>query len=151
MNIPENKQYVLFGGVFVLANKLQVVADKRVQWLSTKQWFLLRNLNDLPADPPPTITTLAKETDTSRQNISKMLEVLQRQGYVELQDSAQDRRSQAVVLTEAGAQILQQVAQEATPFFGELFADIRKEECAAAAAVVIKLIEKLNQMQEGIK
>ncbi|MEG0217871.1 MAG: helix-turn-helix domain-containing protein, partial [Raoultibacter sp.] len=86
MNIPENKQYVLFGGVFVLANKLQVVADKRVQWLSTKQWFLLRNLNDLPADPPPTITTLAKETDTSRQNISKMLEVLQRQGYVELQD-----------------------------------------------------------------
>ena len=53
MKIPENKQYVLFGGAFVLANKLQLVADKKTHGLSTKQWFLLRNLSDLPADPPP--------------------------------------------------------------------------------------------------
>ena len=151
MRIPENKQYVLFGGAFVLANKFQVVADKTVHGLSTKQWFLLRNLSDLPTDPPPTITMLAKETDTSRQNVSKMLEVLQRQGYVELQDSAQDHRSQAVVLTEAGAQILRHTAQEAAPFFAELFSGIDADECAIAAGVVVKLIGKLGQMQEDME
>lgn len=148
MKIPENKQYVLFGGAFLLANKLQMVADKTVPGLSTKQWFLLRNLRDLSNNPPPTITMLAKETDTSRQNVRKMLEVLQRQGYVALRDSAKDHRSQVVEMTEAGAQILRQVAQEAAPFFTELFSGISEEECAAAANVVLKLIENLYKMQE---
>lgn len=151
MKIPENKQYVLFGGAFVLANKLQLVADKKTHGLSTKQWFLLRNLSDLPADPPPTITMLAKETDTSRQNVSKMLEVLQRQGYVVLQNNAEDHRSQSVVLTESGAQVLRQVAQEAVPFFIELFSGISEEECAVSADVVIKLIDNLYKMQEEME
>lgn len=148
MKIPKNKQYVLFGGAFVLANKLQAVADKTVEGLSTKQWFLLRNLSDFPDNPPPTITMLAKETDTSRQNVRKMLEALQRQGYVVLRDSTEDHRSQMVEMTEQGAQILRQMAANAAPFFAELFADIGTEECEVAAEVVIKLIEKLNQMQE---
>jgi MarR family transcriptional regulator for hemolysin len=151
MKIPENKQYVLFGGAFVLANKLQLVADKKIQGLSTKQWFLLRNLSDLPTNPPPTITVLAKETDTSRQNVSKMLEVLQRQGYVALQDNAEDRRSQSVVLTDLGAQVLHQVAQEAVPFFTELFSGISEEERAVSAGVLIKLIDNLYKMQEAIE
>lgn len=148
MRIPANKQYVLFGGTFVLANKLQAVADKTVHGLSTKQWFLLRNLSDLQVNFPPTISLLAKETDTTRQNISKMLEVLQRQGYVILKNSTEDHRSQTVEMTEAGYQILHQIAQQATPFFTELFSDIQTEEYEIAAAVVIKLIAKLNQMQK---
>lgn len=150
MKIPENKQYVLFGGAFLLANKLQAVADKQVHGLSTKQWFMLRNLSDLPLDPPPTITLLARETDTSRQNVRKMLEILQRQGYVVLTDSMQDHRSQTVFLTESGAQVLRQVAQEATPFFAELFSGLGAEECAVAADTVVKLIGKLNQMQQKL-
>lgn len=151
MKIPENVQYVLFGGTFVLANKLQVVADKKVQGLSTKQWFLLRNLSELPIYPPTTITTLANETDTSRQNVSKMLEGLQRNGYVVLRNSDKDRRSQTVEMTEAGAGVLRQMAQEAYPFFIELFSGIDAQECAAAAQVVVKLINNLNKMQEEMK
>ena len=151
MKIPKNKQYVMFGGTFLLANKLQLVADKRTQELSTKQWFLLRNLSDLPADPPPTITMLAKQTDTSRQNVSKMLEVLQRQGYVMLQHNQEDQRSQTVVLTESGAQVLRQVAQEAIPFFAELFSGISEQECAVSAGVVTKLIDNLCKMQQEME
>ena len=151
MKIPDNKQYVMFGGTFVLANKLQLVADKKAHGLSTKQWFLLRNLSDLPDDTPPTITMLARETDTSRQNVRKMLEVLQRQGYVALQHNAQDHRSQSVVLTESGAQMLRQMAQEAAPFFTELFSGISEEEYSVSAGVVIKLIDNLYKMQEEMK
>lgn len=151
MKIPENKQYILFGGTFVLANKLQAVADKSVHGLSTKQWFLLRNLSDLPMDPPPTITMLAKETDTSRQNVRKMLEVLQRHGYVTLFDNKNDHRSQSVVLTEAGTQVLKQVALDAKPFFMQLFSGINEEEYKIAADVVIKMIDNLNEMQEHLE
>ena len=151
MKIPENKQFILFGGIFVLANKLQAVADKTVQGLSTKQWFLLRSLSDMPMEQPPTITLLAKTTDTSRQNTSKMLEVLQRQGYVDLQYNELDHRSQSVVLTDKGTQILRQMAQNSVPFFTELFSNLTTQECEVAAEVVVKLIKKLNQTQEDMK
>lgn len=150
MKIPQNKKYIMFGGTFALANKLQVIADKRMTGLSTKQWFLLRNLSDFSSNAWPTMTELAKETDTSRQNVSKMLEVLKRQGYVELQNNVEDHRSQVVVLTESGCNILRQVAQEAQPFFDELFLDIPEEEYLVAAKVVIKMMANLNCMQKDI-
>lgn len=148
MIIPENDQYVLFGGAFILANKLQLVADKKARGLSTKQWFLMRNLQDLSTEPPPTITMLAKETDTSRQNVSKMLLALQKHGYVILRGSEADRRSQTVEMTLKGKEILNQMAGESTSFFAELFEDISGEESKAAAKVVIKLIDNLKKMQE---
>lgn len=151
MKIPENNQYVLFGGTFILANKLQSVADKKSIGLSTKQWFLMRNLQDLSTESPPTITMLAKETDTSRQNVSKMLSTLQKQGYVILRDSEADRRSQTVEMTIKGKEMLEQMAGRSTYFFAELFNGISGEEIEAAAKVVIKLIENLKKMQEDFE
>lgn len=151
MKIPENKQYVLFGGTFLLANKLQVVADETIEGVTTKQWFLLRNLLDLPAEPCPTITLLAKETDTSRQNVSKMLEVLQKQGYVMLHQSPEDRRSQTVEITEQGRRMMKSKALSARHFFTQLYSGISEEETAAAAAVMVKMLANIQRMQEEME
>ena len=135
----------------MLANKMQLVGDKKVRGLSTKQWFLMRNLHDLSKDPPPTITMLAKETDTSRQNVSKMLLTLQKQGYVILRASKTDRRSQTVEMTKKGQEILKQMADESASFFVDLFNGISDEDSEVAAKVVIKLIENLGKMQENLE
>lgn len=150
MKIPKNNQYILFGGNFVLANKMQWVADKKVEGLSSKQWFLLRTLYEMPEEPVPTITSLARETDTSRQNVTKMLESLHRQGCVILSDNPQDRRSRTVMPTEQGLQMLESMAKQSPGFFNELFAGISNEECAVAAKVVIKMTENLLKMQEDV-
>lgn len=150
MKVPDNHQHVLFGGSFVLANKLQCVADKTVEGLSTKQWFLLRTLYDMPSDPTPTITSLAKETDTSRQNVTKMLEVLQRQNCVLIGEGQHDRRSRTVELTEHGLHMLGGMANQAQDFFENLFFGISQQECAAAAKVTVKMIENLTRMQEDL-
>lgn len=147
MRIPDNRQYVLFGGTFVLANKLQQVADKEIGGLTTKQWFLLRNLLDMPADSPPTITQLAKETDTTRQNISKMLEALQKQGLVHLAESPRDRRGQQVEITPLGREKMAEKAAASRPFFARLFAGIPEEEAAQAAKVMLQMIDNLETMQ----
>lgn len=150
MNIPQNDRYILFGGSFVLANKLQWVADKRVEGLSTKQWFLLRTLEDMPKSPAPTITSLAKETDTTRQNVTKMLDTLCAQGCVVLKDNPRDHRSRTVEMTERGQQLLGSMAGNAQGFFKELFAGLDDEACKAAARVTVKMIENLHRMQEEI-
>lgn len=151
MKIPDNNQYILFGGSFVLANKLQLVADKMVEGLSTKQWFLLRTLYDMPKEPTPTITSLARETDTSRQNVAKMLEVLQRQGCVVLGANPQDQRSRSVEMTEQGLHMLGQMADQARGFFTELFTGIDEDEAAVAAQVMIKMVKNLEQLQQDLR
>ncbi|MDL2232023.1 MarR family winged helix-turn-helix transcriptional regulator [Ruminococcaceae bacterium OttesenSCG-928-L11] len=150
MKVPENNQYVLFGGSFVLANKMQLVADRTVTGLSTKQWFLLRSLFDMPEEPAPTITSLAKETDTSRQNVTKMLEVLQRQGCVTLGDNPHDHRSRTIEMTDHGLRLLGTMAKQSEGFFKDLFSGISDEQCAVAAQVAIKMIENLSRMQEDL-
>ena len=149
MRIPENYQYVLFGGTFILANKLQYVADRMVAGIPTKQWFLLRTLQDMPTQPPSTITTLANETNTTRQNNTKMLELLHRKGYVTLTDNPNDQRSRLVEMTEQGRQMLDVMASRSMDFFLELFDGISEEECETAARVTIKLIENLGKMQDS--
>lgn len=148
MKIPENKQYVLFGGSFVLANKLQAVADQRIAGLSSKQWFLLKTLYDMPKEPAPTITTLAGEADTSRQNVTKMLDVLCREGCVLLKDNPDDQRSRIVEITGLGRQMLVQMREGSHGFFTELFDGIGAEECETAAEVLLKMVQNLDRMQE---
>jgi DNA-binding MarR family transcriptional regulator len=151
MKIPDNNQYLLFGGSFVLANKLQLVADKTVDGISIKQWFLMRNLADMPTNPPPTISSLANETDTSRQNVTKILAVLERQGCVMLSNDSNDLRSRTVKLTNKGQKVLAKLAVNAQPFMKELFTGIQSKECDIAGKVMLKMIQNLMDMQEEIR
>ena len=147
MKIPQNNRYILFGGSFVLANKLQVVADKTVEGLSSKQWFLLKTLQDMPDEPVPTITSLAKESDTSRQNTTKKLEALRKRKCVLIEDNQNDQRSRALKITEHGRNLLVSMRENSYDFFEKVFEGISDEECEAAAKVTIKLIDNLSKMQ----
>ncbi len=148
MKPPENTEYLLFGGTFVLANKLQFMGDKLVEGIPTKQWFLLRNMIDMPQNPPPAINQIAAAMDSTRQNISKMLEVMEREGYVTLEKSQSDKRSQCVRITEKGFACAQKKAEDAQNFLNDLYKGISKEEQIAAGKVLVKMVENLQAMEE---
>lgn len=148
MKPPENTKYLLFGGTFVLANKLQFVGDKVVDGLSTKQWFLLRNMMDMPREPAPTITQIARAMDSTRQNIAKMLEVMKRQGYVVLTRDETDHRNRCVRITASGLTCAEQTASNAKEFLERLYEGISSEERETAGCVMKKMVENLQRMQE---
>ncbi len=150
MKIPDRSDYLLFGGVFALANKLQFVGDKIVDGLSTKQWFMIRNIIDMPSDPPPTITRIAREMDTTRQNATKMLETMEREGLVVIEGNESDRRSRSVRLTESGLCRAKQVSENSQSFMKQLFMGIGPEELDAAGKVLLKMFENLLKMQEEL-
>lgn len=147
---PGNTKYLLFGGTFVLANKLQFVGDKEVDGLPIKQWFLLRNILDLPPEPAPTITQIADAMDSSRQNVAKMLEVAQRQGLVAIEGSPSDRRSRSVRVTALGLTRVEQTAIHAQAFLDRLYEGIGPEERDAAGKVLLKMIGNLERIQGGL-
>lgn len=150
MKPPGRNDYLLFGGTFVLANKLQYVADKMVSGLSTKQWFLLRTIKDLPTYPLPTITQIAADMDTTRQNVTKMLEKLEREGLVAVEESETDRRSRHVRITEAGYSHTGLVAENAQEFLTRLFEGMTPEELDTAGKVLTKMVMNLTKMQEEL-
>lgn len=150
MKPPKNTKYLLFGGTFVLANKLQFVGDKLVDGLSTKQWFLLRNMMDMPSNPPPTITQVANAMDSTRQNITKMLEVMEREGLITLAENGADRRSRIVRITEEGFAYAEQTAQNAQGFLDRLYEGISSEERDTAGEVMKKMVQNLQKLQEEL-
>lgn len=150
MKPPKNTEYLLFGGTFVLANKLQFVGDKLVDGLSTKQWFLLRNMMDMPSEPAPTITQIANAMDSTRQNITKMLEVMEREGLVTLKKSETDQRSRSVRITETGLTYVKQTAQNAQGFLDLLYEGMSSEELETAGEVLVKMVQNLQKMTEDL-
>lgn len=147
MKVPDNPKYILFGGTFVLANKLQAVGDKAATGLSVKQWFLLRNISELPAGPSPSITQIANAMDSTRQNITKMLDVLVRDGYVCIEPDAHDHRSRTVSLTEKAQKYLAAAPMQAQTFFDALYKDIGDSELQAASRVLAKMVQNLEEMR----
>ena len=146
MNAPENPRYLLFGGTFVLANKLQFAGDKSVAGLTTKQWFLLMNLRELSKVSVPSVNKLASTMNSTRQNIAKMLDTMEKEGLVSVNQSAQDKRVKEVVITKKGQRLAKQSEKDSQEFRNKLFTSITEEELTIASQVTLKMIENLERI-----
>ena len=146
MNAPENPRHLLFGGTFILANKLQFSGDKSVAGLTTKQWFLLMNLRELSKVSVPSVNELASTMNTTRQNIAKMLDTMEKEGLVSVSQSAQDKRVKEVFITKKGQQLAKQSEKESQDFRDKVFTGITDNELAIASQVTLKMIENLERI-----
>lgn len=90
----------LFGTLFVLANRLQVLGDQMDDQISTKQWLLLAVLCKEPG-MECTLSQLAQRMGSSRQNVKKMAQILQQKGFLTLNKPKEDKRSLLVSPTKA--------------------------------------------------
>ena len=88
----------VFGSILLLANKLQSWGDGLFDELTLKQWFLLLMISKIKIQNP-TIKEIADFTRTSRQNTKKMLEQLEKKGFVHINQSEVDARALNVSLS----------------------------------------------------
>lgn len=90
----------LFGSLFLLANYLQLVGDRLDEAITTKQWLLLAVLLKQP-NAKTTLSELASQLGSSRQNVKKMASILEEKGFLSLNQSEKDRRVVEVHPTQA--------------------------------------------------
>lgn len=97
--------YQAFGMLFLLGTQLETIGDsvQALGELTTKQWFVLLNL-EMFFTAPPTLTQLAERMGTSRQNVKAIVEKLARKGFVVLRRDACDARALRVELVKARAE-----------------------------------------------
>ena len=143
---PRLKSYV---NVFLLANRLQVVMDRGLRDISSKQWQVLMMLETFPE--PPTLKALSQQCGITHQSTMQLVRKLEEKGYVSVMPDAQDRRAVRITATEACHQWTAQYAEQNLWFIQKLFSDLSEEELGLFTATQEKMLERLEEIAEYLK
>jgi len=121
-----------------VSNQVSAAFARRLEGfdVSVAEWVVLRNLYDRPLAP----SDLAQRMGMTRGGISKLGDRLAGKQLVAREAAAGDRRFQCLVLSEAGRQLVPELARLAdrndAEFFGELSAAERQTIRAAMEVIV---------------
>jgi DNA-binding MarR family transcriptional regulator len=133
----------LFGSILLLANKLQAWGDGLLEDISFKQWFLLLLISKMET-ANPTVTEIADFAGTSRQNVKKILNILEKKGYVCLNRSGLDARALNVLLTDKTFEYFRANEDKAASAVIKLFSEVSDRELNLAITAAEKLLAALE-------
>lgn len=145
-NLDIDAKEYLFGSLFLLANKLQILGDNYLEEITLKQWFLLMMIENLDRKQS-SITEVAAHIGSSRQNVRKMLEILEAKGYVELSQNLHDKRNLSVELTPQSFQFFENFETKGAIFLDRLFQDISSEQMEISRKTFETLFENIKRME----
>lgn len=137
----------LFGGLFILSNKLQTLGDQIDHRISTKQWLLLAVLCREP-DMQSSLSTLAEKMGTSRQNVKKLALILEQKGFLTLQKPEEDRRVVLIRPTEACLTHLKQREQKEIMFIDQFYEGFSEEQLRGIKVAFEQWMRNLQSMEK---
>lgn len=147
MDDLKEKAYI-FGSIFTLSNKLQSLGDKFDKNLTVKQWLLLAGIFKSNSNSP-TISEVADLIGNSRQNVKKMVLILEKRGFVMLQKDLKDARILRISLTEKCKEYLLKREKSETEYLEQLFEDFNSDEIKALADGISKLEKSIVKKERS--
>ncbi|MGV8084024.1 MAG: MarR family winged helix-turn-helix transcriptional regulator [Coriobacteriia bacterium] len=138
------KVYV-FGTIFTLSNKLQLLGDRLDPKLTVKQWLFLAGIMKCDHEAP-TLSEIAARIGSSRQNVKKMALILEKQGFVNMKKDSLDARMLRVELTDTCRAHLKRREKMETRFIEDLFSGFAPNELSALSNLIKKLEKNANAM-----
>lgn len=143
MNELEQKAYI-FGTIFSLSNKLQVIGDKFDKNITIKQWLLLVSISKFPE--PPTISEVANYIGYSRQNAKRMAAALEERGFVAITKDENDARALRIALTPKCIEYFTGRNQRESEFLEEIFDGFDAELTAGFYQGLSRLAQNIETM-----
>jgi len=142
-----DKQKYIFGGLFLIANKLQVVGDQYLgkDGMTIKQWFLTVMISQF-GDSPPTLSEVAELMGSSRQNVKQLALKLEKKSFLCIEKDEQDARALRLKLTEKSNTYWRKREKEDNRFITELFKEFSEDEINVMHSAFKKLIDKIEKM-----
>ncbi|GGH37008.1 MarR family winged helix-turn-helix transcriptional regulator [Paenibacillus segetis] len=143
----EQQQIELFGGIFLLANKLQTIGDSYLKEVTTKQWFLMMIVEQF-GDYHPTLSEVAKEVGSSRQNLKQIALKLQDKGLLIIEKDTKDSRILRLSLSEKSREFWGKRAEQDKDFIMGLFHELSPDEIGAMWSGFHKLYANICKLGE---
>jgi DNA-binding MarR family transcriptional regulator len=141
MNELEQKAYI-FGTIFTLSNRLQVLGDEFDRNITIKQWLFLTGISKF--EEPPTISEVASFIGYSRQNAKRIAAALEDGGYVRIVKDKFDARALRIELTPKCTGYFEKRNEREIEFIETLFNGFDAESTRC-------LCEGLRRLEKNIK
>lgn len=141
-----DERLAIFGSIFTVSNRLQLVMDQQMPDISAKQWFVLTILSFF--DSPPSLVGLANVCDTSYQNIKQIVLKLEEKGFVLLEDDEKDRRIKRVVITSKLRAWNKKTNAQSARFIDTLFKPFSPEQVSEFKNTLLLMHERLGEMHD---
>jgi len=142
-----SKKTFIYGAIFSLANRLQVLGDRIDPFVSTKQWFVLAVIAKFDKGKP-NIGDIAKILGTSRQNVKKMAVILEKKGYIKLQKNKDDLRNIQLILTDKCYEYFKSREQLENEYAETIFRDMDEKVIDSLCDGINKIINNIDQLVE---
>lgn len=143
--IDSEKKAYIFGMIFMLSNKLQILGDKMDPFLSVKQWLFLAGVLKCESNAP-TLTEVSAMIESSRQNVKKIALILEKQGFVTMEKDESDARVLRVRITAKCFAHLKSRDEMEQCFLKELFCGFAIGELSLLSEAVRKLEKNITEM-----
>lgn len=137
---------VIFGSIFTVSNRLQLVMDQQMPDISAKQWFVLTMLSFF--NSPPSLIGLANACDSSYQNIKQIVLKLQEKGFVRLEDDAKDKRAKCVIMTDKFEEWGKATTEQADHFVNTLFGSLSEQQIKDFKNSLLTVYKRLGEMKD---
>jgi DNA-binding MarR family transcriptional regulator len=130
--------------LFRLSNRMLAAGDRLVVdlGLTSARWQMLGTI--VAADRPQPVAWLARDMGGNRQNVQRIVNDLEQEGFVEFQPNPHHRRAQLVVLTDKGKKAFDAAMRLQARWANELTEGLRVEDIERAQSVIIALRKRLE-------
>jgi DNA-binding MarR family transcriptional regulator len=130
--------------LFSLNNRMLAAGDRLVAGLglTSARWQVLGTI--VEAERPQPVAWLARDMGGNRQNVQRIVNVLEKEGLVAFAPNPHHKRAQLVVLTEKGKKTFGAAMRLQAPWVNELSEGLRVEEIETTRRVVSALLGKLE-------
>lgn len=143
MNELEQKAYI-FGTIFALSNKLQVLGDSFDKNITIKQWLFLVGVSKF--SEPPTVSEVANFVGYSRQNAKRMAAALHERGYVTIIKDKNDARALRIALTQKCTEYFKKRSHKELEFLDKIFSGFDSELTDGVYKGLLKLGKNIEVM-----
>ena len=142
MNELEQKAYI-FGTIFTLSNRLQVIGDEFDKNITTKQWLFILGVSRF--EEPPTISEVANFIGYSRQNAKRIATALQKTGYVKISKDKNDARALRIERTARCIEYFENRDEREIEFLEKIFTGFDAELTQNVYKGLIRLEQNINR------
>jgi len=140
------KQAYIFGTIFVLANKLQVLGDAFDKNITIKQWLFLASVAQFKE--PPTVSEAADYIGYSRQNAKRLAAALEQNGFVTIAKDKNDARALRIALAPKFETYFRERGEREAEFIRELFNGFDQELIDGLYRSLVQLAHNIEKMEK---
>lgn len=147
-----DKKKFIFGSLFLLSNRLQVIGDKYLgkEGITTKQWLLIVMIAQF-VESIPTLSEVAQLMGSSRQNVKQLALRLQEKGFVSIKKDERDSRVLRLKLTEKSTVFWEERKEKDEQFIIGVFNGLSEEEIHIMCNGFNKLFGNIESIEKIYK